>query len=479
MTFDRRSPRLLDKMTRAPLTRRQFLGTAGLGAAVAATGPHGQTTAAPALLQEEQTLRIAFVGTQVSPTDESVAEGFKSVVPEANVEFIPIQGTDWNEYFAKVLTMIASGTVPDLMTVATEGTQLFAGQGLAAPLDEFVQRDQAAMQEYFADVHPSLVEAMMYEGSLYELPFDWNAANLFINTKLLEERGHEYPAADWDKETFYQIAKDLTKEDGGPPFGYGWVNRLWGGWMPWIFVNGGNLLTEARAPGGEWLWDSFYVDNPAAEGRGGGWRWEAPQANTPANVEALEFMVQLAQEGITPSVEAGGGGLLQGFFTSDSLGMTPAGGFWAGGLTEAGMEPGAFDVQFFPTWTSQRHQFGTAGLIMFAESEVKDLAWEYMKYYVSTSTMESVFQGNFSTPARRSMMTAERYAPTGPEHWQVFYDTLDKHPDTAPIPAPPQSNEMTTIFMKYTSLAATFEQSPQEALDNMQKDLEELFASES
>jgi len=77
------------------------------------------------------------------------------------------------------------------------------------------------------------------------------------------------------------------------------------------------------------------------------------------------------------------------------------------------------------------------------------------------------------------MMTAERYAPTGPQHWQVFYDTLDKHPDTAPIPAPPESNEMTSVFMKYTSLALNFQQEPKEALDNMQRDLEGLFKPKS
>jgi ABC-type glycerol-3-phosphate transport system substrate-binding protein len=56
---------------------------------------------------------------------------------------------------------------------------------------------------------------------------------------------------------------------------------------------------------------------------------------------------------------------------------------------------------------------------------------------------------------------------------------LDKYPDTAPIPAPPQSNEMTAIFMRYTSLALTFSQSPQEALDNMQRELEKIFQAGS
>lgn len=492
------------------ISRRTLIRSAGGGVAAVAISQHAGSAAFGAapqavktstryplfnlLRQDQQTLRIAFEGTAVSPLDEQLAEGFREQFPEANVEFIPIQGADWNEYFAKVLTMIASGTVPDIMSVATEGTQLFAGQELSAPLDEYVQRDQAVMEEYFADVHPSLVEAMMYQGSLYQLPRDFNAANMYINTKLFGDGGFEYPAADWDKDTFYNIAKELTAESGGPPFGYGWTNRLWGSWMPWIFVNGGNLLTEERAPGGEWLWGTFYPNggasaSPAAgdaatpvEGepitRGGGWVWEAPQANSPEVVEALEFVVQMAQEGITPSVSEGGGDLLQGFFTSNNLAMTPAGGFWAGGLNEAGMASDAFDVQLFPRWKSQRHQFGTAGYIMLQASESKDLAWEYLKYSVSLPAMEVAFAGNFSTPVRRSMMTAERYEPTGPEHWQVFYDTLDKHPDTAPIPAPPQANEITSIFMRHTSTALTFSQSPQEALDAMQRELEEVFASQ-
>jgi ABC-type glycerol-3-phosphate transport system substrate-binding protein len=422
--------------------------------------------------QDSGTLRIAINGTEVDENTKALAAEFEAQHEGSTVEYIPLQGKDWNEYFSKLLTMVASGTVPDLTSVATEGTQLFAGQGLAAPLNDYVNRDKDALQEYFSDVHPSLVESMMYEGDLYELPQDFNAANMYINTKTFADNGIEYPAADWTKDDFYEIVKTITKEGGGPPFGYAWTNRLWGSWMPWIFVNESNLLTESKAPGGEWLWDTFYADDPSAAERGGGFRWEAAQANADANVEALEFVVQMARENLTPSAEAGGGDLLQGLFTSGNVGATPAGGFWAGGLHNAGMPPDGFDVQFFPKWASQRHQFGAAGLVMFAESQNKDLAWEYIKHHVSKPMMETFFQGNPTTPTRRSMMTAERYAETGPIHWEVFYDTLDTFPTTGPIPAPPSANEMTAIFMKYTSLALNFEQEPREALDNMQRDLE-------
>src|SRR5690606_11248917 len=150
-------------------------------------------------------------------------------------------------------------------------------------------------------------ETMMYEGDLYQLPRDFNAANMYFNTQLLEEAGLEMPGEDWTREDFLEYARAMTGiGEAGDSFGYGWTNRLWGSWTPWFFVNDTNLLVEERAPGGEWLWDTFYADDPLAEGRGGGWRWPAPQANNPAMVEALEFVVSLTQEGLTPVVEMGG-----------------------------------------------------------------------------------------------------------------------------------------------------------------------------
>jgi ABC-type glycerol-3-phosphate transport system substrate-binding protein len=469
-------------------SRREIIQMAGIGAAgllINACTPGGapavETPKSGAAVagKKEQTLRVAFPGTQISEESKNIADSFSQKFPGTTVEFVPLQGKDWDEFFSKILTMIAAGNPPDVTIVATEGVQLFAGQGLSVPLDDLVKRDKAEMAEYFSDVHPALVEAMMYEGSLYQLPNDFNAANMYYNTALFKEAGFDHPDPAWDKDTFYNIAKTIAKKDASGQteiFGYGWVNRLWGSWMPWIFVNDSNLLTEERAPGGEWLWETFYKDDPAVKGRGGGWRWNAPKANDPANIEALEFMVQLTKEGIAPTADVGGGGLLQGFFSNKKLAMTPAGGFWAGGLHNEGMAPDAFDVQLFPKWKSQRHQFGTAGIALMSKAKDKDLAWEYIKHTNQVEAMQITFKGNPTTPVRRSMMTAERYAPTGPKHWQVFYDTLDKHPDTAPIPAPPEANPMTTIFLKYTGLAANAEMTPKDALDAMQKDLEELFA---
>ncbi|MDI9547008.1 MAG: substrate-binding domain-containing protein [Chloroflexota bacterium] len=473
--------------TRSAFSRRDFLRISGAGAftlAVAACGAPAQPSApaaggeAAAPAAETVLLRI-----QVNPDEESpVFELFKQNHPNVEAEFISVTGIDHEEVAAKMLAMLAAGEQMDLGFAATEATQLYAGKGLALALDDYVKANESDMKEYFADVHPSLNEAMMWEGSLYQLSRDFNAANMYYNTAAFEQAGFGHPDSGWTKEEFYEIAKAIASQSGSQKvYGYAWINRLWGSWMPWIFVNGGNLLTEERAPGGEWLWETFYADDPAAEGRGGGWRWLAPQANNSANVEALDFMVQLFNEGITPAVELGGGETLQGFFTSGTLAMTPAGGFWSGGLANAGMANGAFDVQLFPNWKNQRHQFGTGALFIFAASKNLDTAWEYYKFGATREAMEAngIFNPvTITTPSRRSMCNAERFANTGPEHWEVFYATLDDHPDTAPIPAPPISNPMTTLFTAYTARAMSLEMTPQQAMDGLQKELEDLYSRE-
>ena len=77
------------------------------------------------------------------------------------------------------------------------------------------------------------------------------------------------------------------------------------------------------------------------------------------------------------------------------------------------------------------------------------------------------------------MVNADFYEGIGPKHWQVFYDTLDKHPDTAPIPAPPECQALTNLFTKHTGLAMAKETTPKDALDALQKDLEDLVARTS
>nr|WP_163542656.1 extracellular solute-binding protein [Occultella kanbiaonis] len=439
-------------MHRQPeITRRVALGALGVAGAATVGLSWPRLTASDIPGRGEDVLTVAILGTsQDAAARQSLVDAFTEAHPDIRVRIQAIQGNDWGDFFSKILTMIAAGTPPDVVNVATEGTQLFASR-MAEPLDAYVMRDAADLQEYFDDVHPTLLEAFMYEGSLFQLPTDFNAANMYLNTEALDSAGLERPPDDWTKDDFTDLLRAMRATNADDFVPYFWTNRLFGGLVPWLYVNDTSFLTETKAPGGGWFWDRFYP----GEQRSGGYRWLESNAEDPLVAESVEYLRELVAEGLGTRPEEGGGGALVGLFASGRIGTTPAGGYWAQGLHEAGMDPDGFDVQFFPRWRTQRHQFGAAGYAIMATSERKDAAWEWVKFSATKPAMELAYPRPTTTPTRRSMVNEAFYADTGPRNWQVFYDTLDTFPTTSPIPAPPQQAAVETALIKNVSAAVS------------------------
>jgi len=435
------------------LTRRGLLaGAVGVGSLALLGSQWTRLTGADIPGRRDDSLSIAILGTnQDAAARQSLVDAFTARHPDISVRLQAIQGTDWADFFAKILTMVAAGTPPDVCVVATEGAQLFA-ERLAEPLDEFIKRDAAQVQDYFDDVHPSLIEAFMYKGSFYQMPIDFNAANMYFNTGAMQRAGVSYPAADWTHEDFLTMARQMRQAAGSGFVPFYWTNRLWGGIVPWLYINDTSFLTETKSPGGEWLWDRFYPDHKGEYS--GGFLWEGSNASDPKVAESFEFVRALVEEGLGTSPAQGGGNELVGQFSGGSIGMTPAGGFWVQGLSEAGLTPQDYDVAYFPKWRTQRHQFGAAGYAILKTSERKDEAWEWVKFCTSREGMQLAFPSPNTTPTRRSMCNEALYSQKGPSHWKVFYDTLDQLP-CAPIPAPPQQAAVETALIKNVLGAVT------------------------
>lgn len=455
------------------ISRRTALGALGAGIVGATVASWPRLTGMDIPGRGDNALSIAIMGTAAdAAARQRVIDAFTRVHPEIRVKVQAIQAADWKDFFTKILTMVAAGTPPDVVYVATEGAQLFA-EKLAHPLDEYLRRDAADMKEYFADVHPSLVEAFMYKGSLFQLPIDWNAANMYYNTSALQQAGLERPADNWTQVDFRNTLAAMRKARPQDFTPYYWTNRLFGGVVPWLYANDTSFLKESKSGGGEWLWDSFYAQDPSRGLRSGGYQWLEPNADDLRVFESFDYLRGLVKDGLGVRPEEGGGNSLVGLFASNRIGMTPAGGYWVEGLHEAGMKEDDFDVQFFPRWRTQRHQFGTAGYAIMKTAKDKDAAWEWLKFSSSLEAMRLVFPTPNTTPARRSMVNEQLYAGRGPKHWKVFYDTLDKFPTTGPIPAPPQQAAVETALMKNVSLAVSGdERQLKQALDSMQRDLE-------
>jgi multiple sugar transport system substrate-binding protein len=457
--------------------------TTGGATAAVTTGTGAASAATPVKLKAAKITVAQFGSVESAQATQKILDNFKKVQPDITVQVNAVSAPDWDGFAAKLLTQIAAGDVPDLITVATEGLQLFAGKGLAAPMDDYVKRDKEQLKEFFADVHPTLIEAMMYNGSLYALPDNFNAANIFYSKGAFQKHNVPEPSPTWTKDDFANAMPKLITQSGGrtTEYSYFWTNRMWGGALPWMFINGSNILTEEKFPGGDWLWSTFYANDPSAKGRQGGIKWANAKANDPANVEAVQFLADLTQKikaAPSPAEADSSNSQIITTFANKQLATYVGGGFLVRSLDQAGVKADEYGVTFMPKWKTQRHQFGTAGYVISAKSPNKDAAWELAKWRISKEVMTSNYKDSASVRTRRSLNQALFEGTYGFKGYQVFYDTLDKYPDTGPIPQPPQANEVTQIFTKYVGLAVSGDQPVQTAMDNMQKDLAAALAKQ-
>ena len=282
------------------ITRRGVLaGAVGVGslALLGSQWPRLNGTDIPG--RHDDSLSIAILGTnQDAEARQSLVKAFNTHHPDIPVRLQAIQGADWADFFAKILTMVAAGTPPDVCVVATEGAQLFA-ERLAEPLDEYLARDVGQVQDYFNDVHPSLIEAFMYKGSLYQMPIDFNAANIYNNAEAMNRACIEYPRDDWSHDDFLGVARQMKQANASDFVPFYWTNRLWGGIVPWLYINDTSFLTEQKSPGGEWLWDRFYPGHVGTVS--GGFLWDRSNATDPKVAESFEFVRALVQEGLGTS----------------------------------------------------------------------------------------------------------------------------------------------------------------------------------
>jgi ABC-type glycerol-3-phosphate transport system substrate-binding protein len=207
------------------ISRRTLLKAGSAAAGLSALGG----LARPALAASgAATITFAYFGdpTQATSMRQSLLPLVKKVDQNADLKVVGYNGTDWNDFFAKILTQIAAGAPPDIVGVATEGVQLMAAKNLAIPMDDYVKRDMAELKEMFADVDPILIEGLMYDGHLFELPVNFNAGNMFYSTKLFQQAGLERPADNWSMDDFHSYAKKIAAVPNVNAFD--WVVRLWG-----------------------------------------------------------------------------------------------------------------------------------------------------------------------------------------------------------------------------------------------------------
>ena len=180
-----------------------------------------------------------------------------------NIDLL-IDVVSWNDITAKVQTLIANNNAPDILNIDSFAD--YQAAGLLLPAQDYVS------ETTYAKFYQSFLDQSVVDGTVWAVPDLASCRAMYYNKDILDAAGVEVPTTFEELRAACEAIKaydpdiypwgvDMTSDEGQACFAY------------YIWNNGGDF-TDAE---GNWT------------------------LNDPKNVEAIEFVVGLVEDGLTNS----------------------------------------------------------------------------------------------------------------------------------------------------------------------------------
>jgi multiple sugar transport system substrate-binding protein len=291
-------------------------------------------------------------------------------------------------YYAKLLTMIAGRTPPDVVYMQPPNFGEFAARGALREIDGFVKSDPDIHLE---DFYEQILGAFTWQDTLYGLPVEAGTMVLYYNKALFDAKNIPYPDESWDHQHLLEVAKALTVRDKeGRIIQYGYMPFSWESTL-WQF--GGRILSD---DGKRCL------------------------LNTPEAIEAFQYLVDLRyKHEVTPSHEvissyAGPEGTgAEEFFKGGKLAMVEWGRWMMVHFNR--QKDLDWDIAVLPKGKRQSASLLIGlGLCIPKYSKHPREAYELMKFLVSPQALKMSIEMFF--PSRKSLAESPDFLSLDPDH---------------------------------------------------------------
>jgi multiple sugar transport system substrate-binding protein len=302
---------------------------------------------------------------------KGIISDFEAENPDINVD---LEVQSWDNINDVVRTKIQSNAAPDILN-------LDAFAGFAAD-DLLYSAEEVVSEETAGDFQESFVENASIDGTQYGLPLIASSRTLFINKDLTERAGITKPPATWGE--LLANSKKISQL-GGQVYGYG---------MPL-----GN--EEAQAETSIWVF-----------GNGGDWGdSEELTIDTAENVEAVEFMQKMIEEGATqPDAGATDRTPLINVFVQGKIGYIEALPPTVAQINEENPDLN-FELAPIPTNDGSSVTLGVADHLMAFKNEgdKQEAIQAFLDYF-------------YSTPVYTEFVTSENFLPVTKSAAENFDD---------------------------------------------------------
>lgn len=298
-------------------------------------------------------------------------EGFKKEHPDADIKEV---SAEQSSYKTKLQTAMSTGDVPDVFYTLPGGfLDAFVQSGQVASLDDALAED--GWGDGFI---PAAMDSVSFDGSTYAVPIDIDAAVVWYNTALFEDKGWEVPST-WDE---FMTLSETIAADGIVPVALGnkdsWPATFW-------FQYG-----QMRTKGSGQVTDALSGD--------------AEIAFDPAGAEPLQ---SLAQNGFLPTGANGMSDQEANLLFLNGQAAMVLNGTWQIGMSADAPED--FELGYFPfptidggTGDPSDTLAGVAAAFAVSEkAKDKELAIEFLQYMTSPDVMKKYVE------LRKTMVTLQ------------------------------------------------------------------------
>ena len=141
---------------------------------------------------------------------EDAINRFEEQNQGVQVEYV--SGVTKEDYMEWLSEQILQGTAPDIFFLPQENVCEFAEAGALKDLTGMLQKSPDFDSTRY---YTSALQAGMYNGEFYALPYECAPRLMFVNKTILEQEGIAMPDKDWTFANLYTICQKVTKDTDG------------------------------------------------------------------------------------------------------------------------------------------------------------------------------------------------------------------------------------------------------------------------
>ncbi|MFC4776879.1 ABC transporter substrate-binding protein [Paenibacillus sp. GCM10023252] len=387
--------------------------------------------------KENITLNIAVWDDKLKQTLDQVIEIYKKDHSHVDVQ---VTITPNKDYFTKVQTSLVGGSGPDLFMMNGPNFNKFASLGLLTNLEENIGKDKLDLSVYPQGIN----ELYQIDKQSYGIPFFLGSIGLFYNKELFDQANIPYPDATWNWDTLKENAAKLTNKEK-KVFGYVAVNSDQVGYYPLVYQAGGQIISADKKSSGLAL---------------------------PETKQAIQFMKDLMDEGISPSAQQQLETDPLQLFGSGGAAMYPGGSFDASNLTK--LLGDKLGVAALPQGKQQGFYVHGSSWVINKASKHQQEAWELLRLLTGKEGQELLAKNAVNFPAYTDYVKV----------WAESIPSLDMSPfitsldHTAPYPVSINTAEWAKVLKEAVTEALLGSKPVGEALDQAAEQMNQILSKE-